>query len=589
MTEIRIVRINGALAEARPMSQASLYELARVGEKGMLGEVIRLDGDTGTILIYEDTMGLHVGERVELTGRILTVQLGPGLLGSILDGLARPLDRLAMVEGGDFIQPGLMAVTLDPEKKWNFVALVEPGAKVTGGDIIGQVRERPTLQHKIMLPLDQSGVIADIKSGECTVEEPVGHLEDGTPLMLYQRWPVRVPRPSAERLHADRPFVTAQRVMDFLFPLAEGGNVATPGGFGTGKTVVQQSLARHAGADVVVFVGCGERGNEMADVLHEFPELIDPVTGGSIMDRTILAVNTSNMPMAAREASVYLGMTLGEYYRDMGYRVAVMCDSLSRWAEALREIGSRLQEMPGEEGYPTYLGNRLGKLYERAGRVVVKGSPERIGAVTLIGSFSPPGGDFSEPVTQAAMRVIGGLWALDANLAHQRQFPAINWETSYSLYTEATTPWFVEHVGSDWPDLRRDTLELLQREAEVLDIAGLVGPETLQDRDRLVLDAARIVREVVLGQNAYDPNDAASPLAKTYQLARLSQAVYKAAIKALDDGAKYEDLDLRLATSAMASARYAPEEEFEMRVKQVEETIAAIAVPGQAAREKVAV
>jgi V/A-type H+-transporting ATPase subunit A len=286
---------------------------------------------------------------------------------------------------------------------------------------------------------------------------------------------------------------------------------------------------------------------------------------------------------------VYLGMTLGEYYRDMGYRVAVMCDSLSRWAEALREIGSRLQEMPGEEGYPTYLGNRLGKLYERAGRVVVKGSPERVGAVTLIGSFSPPGGDFSEPVTQAAMRVIGGLWALDANLAHQRQFPAVNWETSYSLYTEATTPWFVEHVGADWPDLRRDTLELLQREAEVLDIAGLVGPETLQDGDRLVLDAARIVREVVLGQNAYDPNDAASPLAKTYQLAKLSQAVYKAAIKALENGAKYEDLDLRLATTAMASARYAPEEEFEMRVKQVEESIAAIAVPGQAVRKKVAV
>ena len=343
----------------------------------------------------------------------------------------------------------------------------------------------------------------------------IGRLEDGQVLRLAHQWPVRQPRPVARRIAADRPFVTGQRVFDFLFPVAEGGTVAVPGGFGTGKTVIQQSLAKFAAADVVIYVGCGERGNEMAEVLQEFPRLVDPGTGRSIMDRSVLVVNTSNMPVAAREASVYLGVTIGEYYRDMGYRVALMADSLSRWAEALREIGARLQEMPGEEGYPTYLGNRLGKFYERAGRVAAIGQPERIGALTLISAISPPGGDFSEPVTQASLRVAGALWALDPALAHQRQFPAVDWETSYSLYGDVTDPWFAEHAGPEWPQVRRDTLELMQKERELREIAGLVGPEALQDRDRLLLEVAALVRETVLGQSAFDANDALSPVAKT--------------------------------------------------------------------------
>jgi V/A-type H+-transporting ATPase subunit A len=571
----RIVRVSGALAEASPLRSASLYELAFVGERRLLGEVIRLTGDRGTIQVYEDTTGLRVGEPVELTGRALTVELGPGLLGQVLDGVGRPLPRVAAATG-DFVLPGVAAPTLDPERRWDFVAVAHAGDQVAGGDVLGTVAERPGLEHRVLVPPGVAGTIAALASGSYTVHEEIGRLEDGPPLRLAHAWPVRQPRPAARRLAADRPFVTGQRVFDFLFPVAEGGTVAVPGGFGTGKTVIQQSLAKFAAADVVIYVGCGERGNEMAEVLEEFPRLTDPGTGRSIMDRSVLVVNTSNMPVAAREASVYLGVAIGEYYRDMGYRVALMADSLSRWAEALREIGARLQEMPGEEGYPTYLGNRLGKFYERAGRVAALGRPERTGALTLIAAISPPGGDFSEPVTQASLRVAGALWALDPELAHQRQFPAVDWETSYSLYGEVTDPWFAAHAGPEWPQVRRDTLELMQRERELREIAGLVGPEALQDRDRLLLEVAALVRETVLGQSAFDPNDALSPVPKTHRLALLAHALHRRGLAALEGGAAFDTLDLSAARRALAGLRRTPPAELAAAAEQAERVIEAI-------------
>jgi V/A-type H+-transporting ATPase subunit A len=557
MSGARLVRISGALAEAVPLEQAALYELVRVGERGLLGEVIRVAGDRGTIQVYEDTNGLRLGEPVAPTGRALTAHLGPGLLGAVLDGVGRPLGAVAAA-AGDFVVPGVAAETLDATRRWTFTPALAPGAAVAGGDVLGEVEERPGIAHRVLVPPGVAGTLAELGAGSYTVREPVGRLDDGTPLFLGHHWPIRGPRPVARRLPSREPFLTGQRVFDFLFPAALGGSVAVPGGFGTGKTVIEQSLAKYAAADVVVYIGCGERGNEMAEVLEEFPRLADPRTGRPLLDRTVLVVNTSNMPVAAREASVYLGMTIAEYYRDMGYRVAVMADSLSRWAEALREIGARLQEMPGEEGYPTYLGNRLGKFFERAGYVEALGRPVRTGAVTLIGAISPPGGDFSEPVTQAALRVAGALWALDPALAHQRQFPAVDWETSYSLQADALGSWFAEAAGRDWPAIRRDLLELLERDRELREIAGLVGPEALQDRDRLVLEAAVVVRDCVLGQSAYDPNDAYSPVEKTYRLAALAHACYRAALRALDAGAPFEQLDLRPAQRALAALRRAP-------------------------------
>lgn len=572
MRDPRIVRVSGALCEALGLGQASLYELVHVGARGLLGEVIRLDGDHGVIQVYEDTTGLRVGEPVKLTGSALTVRLGPGLLGSILDGVGRPLGAIAE-QSGDFIEPGIAADTLDPSRRWRFQPAVEPGAELTGGDVLGTVEERPGMLHRILLPPARSGRLARLPAGDYSVLEPIGELADGTPLHLAQAWPVRQPRPSTERLPAERPFVTGQRVFDFLFPVSEGGSVAVPGGFGTGKTVIEQALAKYAVADIVVYIGCGERGNEMAEVLTEFPRLVDPHTGRSIMDRSVLVVNTSNMPVAARESSVYLGITIAEYYRDMGHRVAVMADSLSRWGEALREIAARLQEMPGEEGYPTYLGNRLGKFYERAGRVRALGRPERDGVLTLISAVSPPGGDFSEPVTQASLRVAGALWALDPALAHQRQFPAVDWETSYSLHAESTAPWFAEHAGPEWPALRRETLELLQRERELREIAGLIGPEALQDRDRLLLEAAKLVRETVLGQSAFDPNDALSPLEKTYRLALLARNAYQAGLAALDHGAAFDRLNLGPVRRALSAVRWSPSASLEIRMAEADRAV----------------
>ncbi|HEU5358584.1 MAG TPA: V-type ATP synthase subunit A [Gemmatimonadales bacterium] len=568
MTAPVLVRVSGALAEARPLRGATLYELARVGDRGLFAEVVRLDGDRGTLQVYEETNGLAIGEPVALTGGPLTVELGPGLLGSVLDGVGRPLRRIAETSG-DLIAAGTSIATLEPGRKWSFTPVAAVGASVTGGDVLGTVEERPGFVHRVLVPPGVTGTIAALEAGSAGVWDPVGRLADGTPLTLAHRWPVRRPRPVAGRLPLRRPFVTGQRVFDFLFPVAEGGSVAVPGGFGTGKTVIEQSLAKYAEADVIVYVGCGERGNEMAEVLDEFPRLVDQRTGRSVMDRTVLLVNTSNMPVAAREASVYVGITVAEYYRDMGYRVALMADSLSRWAEALREIGARLQEMPGEEGYPTYLGNRLGKFYERAGHVRALGAPEREGALTLISAISPPGGDFSEPVTQASLRVAGALWALDPALAHQRQFPAVDWETSYSLYADDLAPWLRQHGGADWPDLRRATLELLQRDRELREVAALVGPESLQDADRLLLECARMIRDTVLGQSAYDANDAYSPIGKTWLLAALAHEVLARAQGALAAGRAFEQLDLATVERLLSALRLAPVEELEARSRAV--------------------
>jgi V/A-type H+-transporting ATPase subunit A len=468
-----------------------------------------------------------------------------------------------MAATGDiFVRPGTRAETLDAAKRWRFEARRAPGETVKPGDVLGVVEERPGFEHRILVPPDIEGVLARIESGEATVDDAVAVLTDGRTLGLAQSWPVRRARPFAERLSSGRPFVTGQRIFDFLLPVAEGGSVALPGGFGTGKTVVEQSLAKFGDADVVVFVGCGERGNEIAEVLAEFPELDDPRTGRPLMERTVLVVNTSNMPVAAREASIYLGMTIGEYYRDMGYRVAVMADSVSRWAEALRELGARLQEMPGEEGYPTYLANRMGKFCERAGRVRASGTPAREGVVTFIGSVSPPGGDLSEPVTQAALRVAGAMWALDPTLAQKRVFPAVDLELSYTLFVNEIGPWMAEHSGADWLELRGRVLELLQRERELEDIAALIGRDALQDRERFVLDAASLFREVVLQQNAFDPIDASSTLPKTHALARLAFDLYALGLRSLESGQPLEALPLQSARAALLRLRATPETDW---------------------------
>jgi V/A-type H+-transporting ATPase subunit A len=584
--DLRVTRIYGSIAEASPAATAFLYELALVGERGMLGEVIKLDGDTVTLQVYEDTTGLAVGEPVRLTSSTLTAHLGPGLIGSLLDGTGRPLERLASLSG-DFLSPGLQAATLDAAKRWDFAPTVKVGDTVTGGSVLGSVEERPGMIHRILVPPAVSGRIARINQGSFTVEEPIGALEDGTPLMLSHRWPVRLSRPIARRLGGDRPFITGQRVFDFLFPVAEGGSAAVPGGFGTGKTVIEQSLAKFAESDVVIFVGCGERGNEMTDLLTEFPSLIDPRTGRSIMDRAVLIVNTSNMPVAAREASIYLGATIAEYYRDMGYRVAMMVDSISRWAEALREISARLQEMPGEEGFPPYLASRFGQFVERAGRARAIGAPDRDGAVTIIAAISPPGGDFSEPVTQAAQRVTGALWALDSSLAHQRHFPAVDWTTSYSLYADACGEWFGQNVSRDWPVVRREVLQLLEQERQLRDVAALVGAEALEPRDRLVMQVAAVAREVLLRQNVFHPHDATSSPLKTYSLAHGVRLLHAACLRALEAGTTVDGSafnEVRRALDALRESEEGGVESSLAAVQALTESIAATRAPRVDAR-----
>jgi V/A-type H+-transporting ATPase subunit A len=581
MSGATLLRVAGALAEAGPMPGVALYELARVGRGRLLGEVIRVQGDRATLQVYEETAGLEIGEPVAATGSPLGVTLGPGLLGAVLDGMGRPLARLAE-HTGSFIRAGADVDTLDSNARWVFQPSVRAGDRVEGGDVLGSVSERPGFSHRILVPPGVGGVMESIQAAECTVADTIGRLEDGTPLRLAHTWPVRRPRPVAARLGDDRPFITGQRVFDLLFPVAEGGAVVVPGGFGTGKTVIEQSLAKYADADIVVYIGCGERGNEMADLLHEFPRLAGRPAGGSIMDRTVMVVNTSNMPVAAREASVYLGITIAEYFRDMGCRVALLTDSLSRWAEALREIGGRLGEMPGEEGYPTYLGTRLTQFFERAGRVRAAGRPARDGALTVVAAISPPGGDLSEPVTQATLRAAGALWALDPALAQQRQFPAVDWSTSYSLQAERVAPWFTQVAGCDWAALRKDTLELLQRGRDLRDIAGLVGPEALQDADRLTLESARSIQELVLGQSAYDPEDACCSVKKTSRLAGLALDAHRRGSAALAAGAGIDDLDLGPIRRALARLRSAPASEMDVRLAEAHAAIAGMAGKGSA-------
>jgi V/A-type H+/Na+-transporting ATPase subunit A len=570
-----ITRVAGALVEARPCAPA-LYELAYVGERRLLAEVVRLDHETATLQVYEDTTGLRLGDPIDFSGVTLTAQLGPGLLGAVLDGVGRPLARVAEATG-DFIAPGTAADTLDPGDVWAFTAAVAPGTDVAPGDTLGTVPERLGFTHRILVPPTVRGRVKKLVSGSYHVGEPIGQLEDGTPLHLAHRWPVRVARPVAARLGYERPFVTGQRVFDLFFPVAEGGNAAVPGGFGTGKTIIEQSLAKHAEADIIVYVGCGERGNEMTDVLTEFPALVDPRTGHALMERAVLVANTSNMPVAAREASIYFGVTVAEYFRDQGCRVALMIDSTSRWAEALREMAARLQEMPGEEGYPTYLASRLGQFFERAGRARALGSPERSGAVTIIGAVSPPGGDFSEPVTQASLRVAGAMWALDPALAHQRHFPAVDWETSYSLYVDRIAPWFAEHGGADWSTVRAGLMTLIQHERELRDIASLVGPDALEDADRLTMDCAAMIREIVLRQNAFHPHDASTSVPKTYALAATALAAHEAGAAALAAGVPFARLDLGPVRRTLVALRDAPESERAPRTAEARAAAHALA------------
>jgi V/A-type H+-transporting ATPase subunit A len=571
----RLTRVVGTLAEATALPGVALNELVRVGDQQLLGEVLRISGDVVMLQVFEETTGLRVGEPVVREGMPLTIELGPGLLGCVFDGVGRPLTRLADLSG-HFIQPGTTSPTIDPSRRFTFVPACAPGDRVEPGDVLGTVEDRGGFQLRVLMPPGRSGLVRTVHGGDITIDDPVITLDEGDPITVRQRWPVRRPRPVTARVDPARPFLTGQRILDFLFPVAEGGTVAVPGGFGTGKTIIEQSLAKYGDADVVVYIGCGERGNEMAEVLDHFATLVDSRSERPVLDRTVLVVNTSNMPVAAREASVYVGLTIAEYFRDMGYRVAVMADSLSRWAEALREVGSRLQEMPGEEGYPTSLGSRTAKLHERAGRVQCLGRPARSGSVTLISAVSPPGGDFSEPVTQACLHVTGALWALDASLAHQRQFPAVDWATSYSLYTDAMVRYFNDAVDPRWSTLRARALDLLQRDGEVREVAGIVGPEALEDRDRLVLAAASSLRELVLGQSAFDPNDAFSPPAKTFVLVDAAIGAFDIGADALARGNTFAGISLEQVRRALADLRDAPVAQSEAAQARVKEALEAM-------------
>ena len=527
-----LVRIAGPTVVARGLDGAALNEVVWVGAERLLGEVIRIERDLSTIQVYEETAGLSLGEPADASGDPLAVELGPGLLGSVFDGVQRPLSALAARQG-DFLGRGVRLPALDRERLWEFEPAVRAGDLVARGARIGTARADGR-EEPVLAPPDVEGRVVEIRAGAARVDDPVVQLEGGAKIALMHRWPVRRPRPIRRRLAPDVPFLTGQRALDCFFPVSAGGTAMVPGGFGTGKTILEQSLAKHAAADVVVYVGCGERGNEMAEVLDEFPRLVDPRTGAPLMARTVLVVNTSNMPVAAREASMYTGCTIAEYFRDMGRSVALMIDSTSRWAEALREISARLEEMPGEEGYPTYLASRLARFYERAGRVETLACGN--GAVTIVGAVSPPGGDLSEPVTQCSLRATGALWALSADLAHRRHYPAIDWGVSYSLEAERLRGWFEREAGEGFSALREEAMKLLQRERELVEVAELVGTESLQDAERLVLESARLLREGFLRQSAYDPADASCPPAKTAAMLRTYLLFHARAQAAIGSG-----------------------------------------------------
>jgi len=506
----KISKISGPVIEARGLMGAKINEVVRVGKENLLGEVIRLEKDSATIQVYEETSGLKPGEPVKETGKPLSLELGPGLLGSIYDGIQRPLE-IIREKSGDFISRGTDAFALDRKKKWKFKPLAKNGSIVKGGQEIGRVKETETITHHVLVPPGLNGKISGLKEGEFTVEQTIAKIGKST-IRLMQEWPVKKQRPYIEKLTPSEPLVTGQRIIDFLFPVPKGGAASIPGPFGSGKTITQQQLAKWADADIIVYVGCGERGNEMTDVLNEFPQLVDPKTGKPLMKRTVLIANTSNMPVAAREASIYTGITIAEYYRDQGFNVALMADSTSRWAEALREVSSRLEEMPGEEGYPAYLGTRLAEFYERAGSVKTLGGKQ--GSVSAIGAISPPGGDFSEPVTQNTLRITKVFWALDSALSERRHFPSINWLTSYSLYSDETNKWISKNISNKWPALRIETMALLQKESELLEIVQIIGPDALPKKERLKLEIARMVREDFLQQNAFHKVDTYCSLEK---------------------------------------------------------------------------
>ncbi len=561
-------RIAGPVVVAKNIA-AKMYDVVRIGNEKLVGEVIRIEGNTATIQVYEDTSGIKPGEPVINTGEPLKATLGPGLLANIYDGIQRPLPVL-IKQMGTFIKRGVDAPALDEHKKWDFKSIAKKGEKLEGGAIIGEVEETPGILHRILLAPNQHGKIIEIGSGKFTVTDVIGRLDNGYEIRLCHNWPVRLPRPFSRKLSPELPLITGQRVFDSLFPVAKGGVAAIPGPFGAGKTVSQQQLAKWSNADIIVYVGCGERGNEMTEVLTEFPELNDPKTGKPLMNRTVLIANTSNMPVAAREASIYTGVTIAEYYRDMGYDVALMADSTSRWAEAMREISSRLEEMPGEEGYPAYLSTRLAQFYERAGRVLTLAGKKE-GSVTLIGAVSPPGGDFSEPVTQSTLRVTKAFWALDSKLAQRRHFPAINWLTSYSLYPDVLNSWYKKNVAEDFGSVVRQVMSILQEEENLLEIVQLVGSDALPERQQLTLYTTRMIREFFLQQNAMHEVDTYSELKKTYLLMKAILHYAKLANEALSKGISIAQIFAANSKDALALVKF--EKDYERLLKDIENSM----------------
>ena len=558
----KIVKVSGPLIVAENLADVEMYDVVKVSDKKLIGEVIELRGDRASIQVYEETSGLTVGDVVESTGAPLSVELGPGLIESIFDGIQRPLDVLMRVSGNR-INRGLEVNALDRSKKWHFVPTVKAGDSVVVGDVLGTVRETPVVLHKIMVPYGVSGKVTSVADeGDYTVTQQIAQI-DGKSVTMLQKWPVRKGRPYLQKMSPDLPMVTGQRVIDTLFPIAKGGVAAVPGPFGSGKTIVQHQLAKWADADIIVYIGCGERGNEMTDVLREFPELNDPRTGEPLMKRTVLIANTSDMPVAAREASIYTGITIAEYFRDMGYTVAIMADSTSRWAEALREMSGRLEEMPGEEGYPAYLASRLAEFYERAGIVRVLGSDERIGAISAIGAVSPPGGDLSEPVSQATLRIVKVFWGLSASLAYKRHFPAIDWLTSYSLYDDKLEDWYSDNVAEDFNELKGELRFVLQEENQLNEIVRLVGMDALGARDRLTMETAKSIREDYLHQNAFHQVDTYTSLNKQYRMMKLILGFYHEALAALDNGAELDDLLALPVREQIGRSKYIEEEHIE--------------------------
>ena len=574
MSKGTILKVAGPLVVATGMRDANMFDVVRVSNERLIGEIIEMHGDRASIQVYEETSGLGPGEPVESMGEPLSVELAPGLIGSIFDGIQRPLEAI-MEKSGNMLERGVEVPSLDREKKWHFSPKARPGDELTAGDVLGTVEESKIITQKILVPFGMKGRLKSIREGDFTITDPIATLETEQgekEIAMLQKWPVRKGRPYRKKLSPDQPLITGQRVIDTLFPIARGGTAAVPGPFGSGKTVVQHQLAKWAEADIVVYIGCGERGNEMTDVLNEFPELKDPKTGFSLMERTVLIANTSDMPVAAREASIYTGITIAEYFRDMGYSVALMGDSTSRWAEALREMSGRLEEMPGEEGYPAYLGSRLAQFYERAGRVLTLGKEEREGSLSVIGAVSPPGGDISEPVSQATLRIVKVFWGLDSNLAYRRHFPAINWLTSYSLYTDLTADWFDSRCKG-WTENRGRILRLLSEEDELNEIVQLVGMDALSPGDRLKLEAARSIREDFLHQDAFHEVDTYTPVEKQAQMMQLILAFYDFGLQALERGADIEKIVSVSARERVGRFKYTP---FDQCAAEYQSVIAAL-------------